>query len=45
MPVSYRIDMRAGVVFTVFEGHVTNEELLHYQQRLAAEHLRREVRR
>ena len=25
MPASYRIDLRAGVVFTVFEGHVTNE--------------------
>ena len=29
--------MRAGVVFTVFEGRVTNEELLDYQQRLAAD--------
>jgi hypothetical protein len=37
MPVSYRIDMRAGVVFTVFEGHVTNEELLGHQQRLAVD--------
>jgi hypothetical protein len=37
MPVSYRIDMRAGVVFTVFEGHVTNEELLGHEQRLAAD--------
>jgi hypothetical protein len=35
MPVSYRIDLRAGVVFTVFEGHVTIEELLGHQQRLA----------
>jgi hypothetical protein len=34
MPLSYRIDLRAGVVFTVFEGHVTNEELLDHQQRL-----------
>ena len=37
MPASYRIDLRAGVVFTVFEGHVTNEELQEYQQRLAAD--------
>ena len=37
MPVSYRIDMRAGLVFTVFEGHVTNEELLGHEQRLAAD--------
>ena len=29
--------MRAGVVFAVFEGHVTNEELLGHQQRLAAD--------
>ncbi|PWU22040.1 MAG: hypothetical protein C5B48_10675 [Candidatus Rokuibacteriota bacterium] len=37
MSVSYRIDMREGVVFTVFEGHVTNEELLGHQQRLGAD--------
>ena len=37
MPVSYRVDVRAGVVFTVFEGHVTNEELLAHQQRLASD--------
>jgi hypothetical protein len=37
MPASYRIDLRSGVVFTVFEGRVTNEELLEYQQRLAAD--------
>jgi hypothetical protein len=37
MPASYRIDVRAGVVFTVFEGHVTNEELLAHQQRLATD--------
>jgi hypothetical protein len=37
MPASYRIDLRAGVVFTVFEGHVTNEELLGHEQRLAAD--------
>ena len=37
MPASYRIDVRAGVVFSVFEGHVTNEELLDHQQRLAAD--------
>src|SRR5678815_1303277 len=37
MPASYHIDARAGVVFTVFEGHVTNEELLGHQQRLAAD--------
>ena len=37
MPASYRIDLRSGVVFTVFEGRVTNEELLEYQQRLAVD--------
>ena len=37
MPASYRIDLRAGVVFTAFEGHVTNEELLDHEQRLAAD--------
>jgi hypothetical protein len=28
MPASCRIDVQAGVVFSVFEGQVTNEELL-----------------
>jgi hypothetical protein len=37
MPASYRIDLRAGVVFTLVEGHVTNEELLAHQQRMAAD--------
>lgn len=37
MPASYRIDVRSGVVFTVFEGRVTDEELLEYQQRLAVD--------
>jgi hypothetical protein len=37
MPVSYRIDWHAGVVFTVCEGRLTNEELLAHQQRLAAD--------
>jgi hypothetical protein len=37
MPASYRIDLRAGVVFTVLEGHVTNEELLGHRQRMAAD--------
>ena len=37
MPASYRIDVRAGVVFTVFDGHVTNEELLNHQQRLGVD--------
>ena len=37
MPASHRIDVRAGVVFSVFEGHVTNEELLGHQQRLFAD--------
>jgi hypothetical protein len=37
MPASYRIDLRAGVVFTVFEGHVTNEELLDHQQRMSTD--------
>jgi hypothetical protein len=37
MPVSDRIDLRAGVVYSVFKGHVTNEELLAQQQRLAAD--------
>lgn len=37
MPVSYRIDVRAGVVFTVFEGHVTNEDLLDHQKRISAD--------
>jgi hypothetical protein len=37
MPASYRIDLRAGVVFSVFEGYVTNEELLAHQQRMSAD--------
>ena len=37
MPASYRIDVRAGVVYTVFEGRVTNEELMAHQQRLSAD--------
>jgi hypothetical protein len=37
MPTSYRIDVRAGVVYSVLEGHVTNEELLDHQQRLGAD--------
>src|SRR5262245_27841994 len=37
MPTSYRIDARAGVVFSVLEGHITNEELLDHQQRLSAD--------
>jgi hypothetical protein len=37
MPASYRIDVRAGVVFTTFQGHVTNEEVLDHQQRLSAD--------
>jgi hypothetical protein len=28
MPAAYRIDVRAGVVYSVFEDHVTNEERL-----------------
>ena len=37
MPASHRIDPRAGVVFSVFEGHVTNEELLGHQQRMVTD--------
>ena len=37
MPVSHHIDLRGGVVYSVFEGHVTNEELLDHQQRLGAD--------
>ena len=37
MPASYRIDARAGVVFSVFEGSVSNEELLDHQQRLSSD--------
>jgi hypothetical protein len=37
MPASYRIDLRAGVVFTVCEGRFTNEELMDHQQRLSAD--------
>ena len=37
MPASYRIDLRAGVVFSVFEGRLTYEELLDHQQRLSSD--------
>ena len=37
MPASYHIDLRAGVVYSVFEGQVNNEELLDHQQRLSAD--------
>ena len=37
MPASYRIDLRAGLVITVVEGSVTNEELLAHQQRMSAD--------
>jgi hypothetical protein len=37
MPVSYRIDLNAGVVFTVSEGRLTYEELLDHQQRLSSD--------
>jgi hypothetical protein len=37
MPASYRVDLRSGVVFTVCEGRVTNEELLDHQHRLSAD--------
>jgi hypothetical protein len=37
MAVSYRIDPGAGVVFSVCEGRLTNEQLLAHQQRLAAD--------
>jgi hypothetical protein len=37
VPASYRIDLHAGVVFTVFEGRVTNEELMDHQRRLSAD--------
>ena len=37
MPTSYRIDVRAGVVFSVLEGHITNEELLDHQQRMSSD--------
>ena len=37
MPAAYRIDVRAGVVYSVFEDHVTNEERLDHQQRLGAD--------
>jgi hypothetical protein len=37
MPASYRIDSHAGVVFTVLEGRVTNEELMDHQRRLSAD--------
>ena len=37
MPASYRIDLRAGVVYSVLEGHVTNEELLAKHRRMSAD--------
>jgi hypothetical protein len=37
MPASYRIDVRAGVVFSMFQDHVTNEELLDHQYRMSAD--------
>ena len=37
MRAFYRIDVRAGVVFSMFEDHLTNEELLDHQQRLSAD--------
>ena len=37
MPTSYRIDVRAGVVFSVLEGHITNHDLLDHQERLSAD--------
>jgi hypothetical protein len=37
MAASYHIDLRAGVVYSVFEGHVNNEELLDHQPRLSAD--------
>jgi hypothetical protein len=37
VPASYRIDVHACLVFSVLEGHVTNEELLDRQQRLGAD--------
>jgi hypothetical protein len=37
MPASYHIDVRAGVVFTVLEGHLTNEDLLDHQRRVSAD--------
>jgi hypothetical protein len=37
MPASYRIDVRAGVVFSIFEDHVTNDELLDHQHRMSAD--------
>jgi hypothetical protein len=37
MPASYRIDLNAGVVFSVFEGRLTYEELLDHQLRLSSD--------
>jgi hypothetical protein len=37
MPTSYRIDVRVGVVFSVLDGHITNEELLDHQQRMSSD--------
>jgi hypothetical protein len=37
MPASYRIDLQVGVVFAVFEGRLTNEDLMDHQKRLSAD--------
>jgi len=37
MPASYHIDVRALVVYSVLEGHVTNEELLAKHQRMSVD--------
>jgi hypothetical protein len=37
MPASYRIDLHAGVVFSVYEGLVTNEEVLDHQKRMSSD--------
>ena len=37
MPAWYRIDPEAGIVFSVFEGRVTDEDLRDHQRRLSAD--------
>jgi hypothetical protein len=37
MPASYRIDLPAGVVYSVLAGHVTNEELLAKHERMSVD--------
>src|SRR5262249_41773889 len=37
MTASYRIDLQAGGVFTLLEGHVTNEMLFDHQKRMSAD--------